>query len=235
MENCFPLNEKILVDEMRYSFGDINYIERLAVAYGGVSAAQLHASQTVIVAPATGHFSGAVAELAAQIGCSVIALSRSASKLTPLTSRHPRITGLELTGDEGKDIAAIMALCPNGADAFIDISPPEATVSPHHLAVGFKTVRSGATVVFLGAMGDVKVNYVGLMGRSITIKGQFMYSREELVRLVKMVETGVVKLGKDAGHELVNGGYPLEDWETAIAEAEGAVNWGQQVVFLPKH
>ncbi|KAH6891526.1 hypothetical protein B0T10DRAFT_402453, partial [Thelonectria olida] len=234
MENCLALNEKILVDDMGYSFGDLNYIERLSVAYGGVSAAQLHAGQTVIVAPATGHFSGAVAELAAQIGCSVIALSRSASKLIPLTSRHPRITGLELTGDEGNDIAAIMALCPSGADAFIDVSPPEATASPHHLAVGVKAVRSGATVVFLGAMGDVKVSYVGLMARSITLKGQFMYSRAELARLTKMIETGVVKLGEDAGHELVNGGYPLEDWEAAVAEAEGAVKWGQQVVFLPK-
>lgn len=234
LENCFLLDEKVLVEDMGYSFGDIHYIERLAVAYGGVSAAQLRPGQTVIVAPATGHFSGAVAELAAQIGCKVIALSRSASKLAPLTSHHSRVTALEITGDEVKDFAALTALCPDGADAYIDISPPEATANPHHFNVSLNAVRSGAMVVFMGAMGNVTINYTALMLRSITIKAQFMYNREELVNLIKMVETGVSKLGKDAGHEVVNGGYALEDWETAVVEAEGAAKWGQQVLFVPK-
>ncbi|KAF7555031.1 hypothetical protein G7Z17_g2473 [Cylindrodendrum hubeiense] len=151
LENCMMLNEAVLVKERGYSFGELNYIERLAVTYGGISAANLHVGETVIVAPATGHYSGAVAELAAQIGCRVIALSRTAAKLAPLTSHHPQTIALTLTGDEKRDTAAIQALCPNGADAFIDTSPPEATASPGHLAPSLNTLSSGARVVFLGA------------------------------------------------------------------------------------
>ncbi|KAI8240951.1 Alcohol dehydrogenase 2 [Colletotrichum sp. SAR 10_99] len=218
LENAIPLNEKLL---------------RLSVAYGGVSAADLRAGETVIVAPATGHFSGAVAEVAPQIGCSVIALSRSASKLEPLTSRYPRITALELSGDEKKDAAAIRALAPGGADAYIDVAPPSATASPHHLTVSLGSLRSFGRAVFLGAMFDVKINYMSLMVRNIIIKGQYMYIRAELVSLVKMVETGVIKLGKDAGHQIVNRGFSLEEWEEAVTIAEKATSWGQQVLIYP--
>ncbi|KAH0422504.1 hypothetical protein CcaCcLH18_12763 [Colletotrichum camelliae] len=233
LENAIPLNEKLLVDELGYSFGELNYIQRLSVAYGGVSAADLRAGETVIVAPATGHFSGAVAEIAAQIGCKVIALSRSASKLEPLTSRHPRIAALELSGDEKKDVAAIRALAPGGVDAYIDVSPPPATASPHHLTASLASLRPFGRAVFLGMMFDVKVNYMSLMARNITIKGQHMYTRPGLVSLVKMVETGVIKLGKDAGHEIVERGFSLEEWEEAITVAEKATSWGQQVLLYP--
>ncbi|KAM0426528.1 hypothetical protein ACHAPT_008220 [Fusarium lateritium] len=233
IENCLVLNEAILRDQMGYSYTDLNYIQRLAVAYGGVSAAGLRTGETVIIAPATGHFSGAVAEVAAQIGCRVIALSRSASKLEPLTSRYPRITALELTGDAEKDLAAIRALSPEGADAYIDVSPPQATASPHHLPVSLGSLRPFGRAVFLGAMLNVSVNYMSLMSRNITIKGQFMYTRAELVTLIKLIETGVLKLGKDAGHENVGGGFALEDWERALVVAEEATAWGQQVLFTP--
>lgn len=233
IENCLVLDEAILRDQMGYSYSDLNYIQRLAVAYGGIGAANLRTGETVIVAPATGHFSGAVAELAAQLGCRVIALSRSPSKLKPLTSRYPHITALELTGDSDNDLGAIRALCPGGADACIDISPPQATASPHHLSVSLESLRPFGRAVFLGAMLGVGINYMSLMTRNITIKGQFMYARSELVSLIKLIETGVLKLGKDAGHETVGGSFALEDWDKALVVAEEATAWGQQVVFAP--
>jgi len=124
LENCVALDEKRLVDD---GFDDLMYLDRLSVAYESISAAKLIAGETVVVAPATGHFSGAVAEVAAQLGCRVIALTRNASRLTPLTSRHSNITAVELTGDRETDVAAIRTLLPStkaGADAFIDVSPP---------------------------------------------------------------------------------------------------------------
>ncbi|KAF4341883.1 ADH3-alcohol dehydrogenase III [Fusarium beomiforme] len=232
-ENAIPLNEKILINEMGYSYGDLDYIHRLSVAYGGIRAAGLQAGETVIVAPATGHFSGAVVELAAQIGCRVIALSRSASKLEPLTSRYPRVIAIELTGDERKDTESIRGLVPGGADAYIDVSPPAATASHQHLNISIASLSSFGRVVFLGMMFDIKINYASLMSRSITLKGQFMYTRQELVSLVKMIETGVVKLGKEAGHEIVERGFSMEEWEKAVTVAETATGWGQQVVLYP--
>ena len=232
-ENCFILDESVLTGEMGYSYADLNYIERLAVAYGGISAAELTPGDTAIAAPATGHYSGAVAELAAQIGCRVIALSRSSAKLAPLTSRHPRITELELTGDEERDLAAIQALCPRGVDAYIDTSPPEATSSPAHFSISMMTVKSGGRVILLGSMLNVAVNYLSLMTRNITVKGQFMYNRAQLLSLIRMIETGIVKLGKDAGHEIVGRGFALQDWKEATLAAETATKWGQQVVLTP--
>ncbi|KAG5660019.1 hypothetical protein KAF25_003541 [Fusarium avenaceum] len=233
MENVVPLNEKILVKEMGYSYGDLSYIQRLSVAYGGVISANLQAGQTVIVAPATGHFSGAVVEIAAQIGCRVLAISRSASKLKPLTDRYPRVTAVELSGDEEKDTKTIRELAPEGIDAYIDISPPSATGSAHHFNVSLASVSPHGRVVFLGMMFEVKVNYASLMARNLTINARFMYTRQELASLVKMVEAGVLKLGKDAGHEVVDGGFSMEDWEKAVTAAETAVNWGQQVLLFP--
>ncbi|KAF4454444.1 hypothetical protein F53441_3071 [Fusarium austroafricanum] len=232
-ENVIPLNEDILVKDMGYSVGDLTYIQRLSVAYGGICAAGLRAGETVIVAPATGHFSGAVVEIAAQIGCRVIALSRSAEKLKPLTSRYPRVTAVELTGEEEKDVAAIRALVPKGADAYIDVSPPPATANPHHLNTSIKSLGTYGRVVFLGMMFDIKISYISIMARNITIKGQHMYTREELVSLVKMIETGVIKLGKEAGHQIIEKGFPMEEWERAVTVAQTAVNWGEQVLIYP--
>ncbi|KAL6865976.1 hypothetical protein ACO1O0_002076 [Amphichorda felina] len=239
LENCLPLDEDLLCTRMGYSFADLEYLERLAVATGGVRAADLRPGETVIVNPATGHYSGAAAELAAQIGCHVIALTRTASKVQPLASLPHvagRITAVEITGDADTDAAAIRAHLPpnsDGADALIDVSPPQATGSPTGLAAGLASLRSGGRAVFLGAMGEVKVNYASLMMRGITIRGQWMYPREWAVDLIKSVERGVVRLGRDAGHEVVGREFALEEWEEAIETAEGATQWGRHVVFTP--
>lgn len=236
LENCIPLNEDLLVGRMGYSFGDLEYIERLAVAHGGISAAKLRPGQTVVVAPATGHYSGATAELAAQMGCQVIALTRSAANLQPLASRYPNnIRPVEVTGDVAVDTAAVRAVLPQaiGADAFIDVSPPNAGPSPPHFAVGMAVLRPHAQAILLGFLPSVSIDYTSVMLRNINIRGQWMYEREEAQHLVKMIEAGIVKLGKDAGHETVGGGFAFEDWEVAIEEAEKATQWGRQVLFMP--
>ena len=236
LENCVSRNEELLCTKLGYSFVDLEYIERLAVANWGCRAADIRPGETVVVSPSTGHYSGAVAELAAQVGCRVIALSRSVTKLQPLTSRHPRITALELKGDANTDSSAICALLPavsNGADALIDVSPPQATASPSHLNAGLNALRPGGRAVLPGTMGDVSINYASLMMRNINIKGQWMYPRAWLMDLIQAIEAGVVRLGRDAGHEVVDGGFAFEDWEKATCVAEEAAQWGRQTLFLP--
>lgn len=236
LENCLPLDEDALCNKLGYSFGDLAYIDRLTVANGGIRAAELRPGETVVISPATGHYSGASAELAAQLGCRVIALTRNAAKLQPLASRYPRMTALEVTGDASTDSIAIRALLPpgsSGVDALIDTSPPEATASPSNLTAGLDALRPGGRAVFMGALGDISISYMSLMFRSITIKGQWMYSREWAIDLIKSIEMGIIKLGQDAGHEVVDGGFALEDWEKAIVVAEEATQWGRQVLFMP--
>lgn len=239
LENCLPLDEDVLVGARGYSFTDLEYIERLAVAQGGVSAAGMRPGETVVVAPATGHYSGATAELAAQMGCHVIALTRSAAKLGPLAARHPdRIRPVELTGNVDADIALVRAALPpssaSGADAFIDVSPPDAGASPPHFTVALAALRPYGRAVLLGALPVVSVPYMSLMFRSISIRGQWMYERQEAAHLIKMIESGLVRLGPEAGHQLIGGrGFALEEWEAAVEAAEKATGWGQQVLFTP--
>ncbi|KAH7309151.1 hypothetical protein B0I35DRAFT_359899 [Stachybotrys elegans] len=236
LESCIALDEERLCGQLGYSFCDLAYLDRLSVAYGSISAAKLIPGETVIVAPATGHFSGAVAEMAAQMGCRVIALTRSKSKLEPLTSRHANITPLELTGEADADVAAIRALCPKGslgADAFLDISPPEATANPHHFAVGLAALRSKARVICSGFLFNVTIPYGTVMMKSISVIGKWMFSHEEVRQCVRMTEAGTIKLGEAAGHLNWGGGFKFQDWEEALVEAEKAMAWGQHVLFTP--
>lgn len=143
------------MDELHYGFNDLMYFDRLSIAYGSISASKLIAGETIVVAPVTKHYFGAVAEVAAQLGCRVIALTRDVSKLTPLTSHHLNITAVELTGDREADIASIRALLPStktGADAFIDVSLPQATGNSQHFHIGLEVLRPGARTVLTGAL-----------------------------------------------------------------------------------
>ncbi|PVH76759.1 zinc-binding dehydrogenase [Cadophora sp. DSE1049] len=237
LETCIALDENRLVGELRYGFDDLMYLDRLSVAYGSISSAKLIAGEIVIVAPATGHYSGAVAEAAAQIGCRVIALTRNASKLKPLTSLHSNITAVELTGDQAADVAAIRGLLPltnaGGADAFIDVSPPQATGISNHFDIGLEVLRPGARALLTGALQTVTIPYFNLMCRNITIIGKWMFNPQEMDAVARMVEAGVIKLGKEAGHEHVGGGFKFEEWERALVEAEGTFEWGRDVMFMP--
>ena len=237
LESCIALDESRLMGELYYGFDDLMYLDRLSVAYGSISSAKLIAGQVVVVAPATGHYSGAVAELAAQIGCRVIALTRNASKLKVLTSRHPNITAVELTGDRVTDVTTVRGLLPPtnnaGADAFIDVSPPQATGNSHHFDIGLEVLRPGARALLTGALQTVTIPYFNLMCRNITIIGKWMFTRHEMVAVARMVEAGVVKLGKQAGHEHVGGGFKFEEWERALVVAEDTLEWGRDVMFMP--
>jgi len=237
LETCIALDEDRLMGKLHYGLDDLIYLDRLSVAYGSISSARLIAGQIVIVAPATGHYSGAVAEVAAQIGCRVIALARNADKLKPLTSRHSNVTAVQLTGDRAEDVANIRGLLPltnaAGADAFIDVSPPQATGNSNHFDIGLEVLRPGARALLTGALQTVTIPYFNLMYRNITIIGKWMFTRQEMDAVARMVEAGIIKLGKEAGHEHVGGGFKFEEWERALIVAEETLEWGRDVMFMP--
>jgi hypothetical protein len=59
-----------------------------------------------------------------------------------------------------------------------------------------------------------------------------MYERGDARCIIKMGETGLSKLGKSAGVQVV-GKFRLEDWDTAIEAAAANPEWGKQVAFKP--
>jgi D-arabinose 1-dehydrogenase-like Zn-dependent alcohol dehydrogenase len=181
--------------------------------------------------------------VAVALGAHVIALGRSAAKLQTISDalaktypHSPRIQIVETSGDAAAVIAAIRAALPPGspgADAFFDISPG-AGVQPGHIVPAFAALRPGAKAILMGAIwGDLQVNYASLLFRSITVKGQYMYAREQVEQMLRMVEAGVVRIGKLAGHE-VQGEFALEDWEAAFAALKGTEGCGKGIAFTPK-
>jgi len=79
---------------------------------------------------------------------------------------------------------------------------------------------------------DIGVPYVMAVLNNLTIRGHYMYEREDVQGLIKLVEAGVLKLGKSAGHEIV-GQYSLGEWEEAMETANKNNGAGQIVVFTP--
>jgi threonine dehydrogenase-like Zn-dependent dehydrogenase len=55
-----------------------------------------------------------------------------------------------------------------------------------------------------------------------------MYEREDVRGIIKLVEAGVLKLGKSAGQEVV-GQFPLEEWQKAFEAAANNPETGKIV------
>ena len=65
----------------------------------------------------------------------------------------------------------------------------------------------------IGVMdSDTAILYIVTMFENLTTRGQFMYEREGVKRIIKLVETRVSKHGKGAGQEEAVGQFPLQEW-----------------------
>ncbi|RYP04027.1 hypothetical protein DL764_004721 [Monosporascus ibericus] len=230
LENAIPLDEDALLGKLGYDVAELAYLTRLSVAYGGMSTINVKAGETVIVGPATGHFGGAAVEVASALGARVIALGRNTEVLSRLKATIPRVETVVLSGDIDKDTNAIQAF--GSADAFVDFTPTAAQ-NVTHISSAILALRCRGRVALMGGTSEeVPIPYMLLVLNSIEIKGRWMYSRKELREVIKMVENGVLKLGKSVGHE-VNGKFSLEDWDVALDTASKHTAWGNQVLFTP--
>lgn len=59
-----------------------------------------------------------------------------------------------------------------------------------------------------------------------------MYSRDDIKHLLKMVETGLLRLDEKSGISVV-GTFGLEEWEKAFEVVKDNAKMGQNVVFTP--
>ncbi|KAK7221730.1 hypothetical protein V2G26_009733 [Clonostachys chloroleuca] len=159
---------------------------------------------------------GGAVHVARAMGANVIAASRNADGLKELERKYPGIKTVQIKGDE-EDAAAIAAHGP--IDAFVDVSPTEATGSSH-LGVRMTAVKTGGRICLMGGRGDQSLPhpYLFMVVKDITIRGSWMYERHHVKSLIKMVEAGVLRLDKEAGMEVV-GDFPLEKFEEAMEEA----------------
>lgn len=232
LENAHVLDEERLCGKFGYGHADLLQLAIQLVSYGGWRAIGLQAGERVIVAPATGSFSGAAVHVAVAMGATVIAMGRNRKVLEELQGVYgeDRVKIVENTGDVDGDTAELKKFGP--VDAYMDISPFQAGSSTH-IASCFKAVKQSGRIVLEGVVpNDIAVPYVHAVMNNLTIKGQYMYERSDAKALIKLAESGVLKLGKDAGMEVL-GQFGMEDIEKAIEVAAANPGAGKFAALKP--
>ena len=232
LENTFPLNEDVLCRQFGYSIPQLIYLHIQLITYGGMRGIDLKAGETIIIAPATGGYSGAAVGLAVAMGARVVAVGRNRAVLERLAGTFPagRVMAAPLTGDAQADAALLKSFGP--ADAYLDISPAQAAESTHHAAC-FDALRPYGRASLMGAVSThVAVPHVMAMFKNLTIRGQYMYEREDVLGLIKLAETGVLKVGEEVGSRVM-GTFRLDQIDAAFKCAEEHTSAGQIVVLGP--
>jgi len=81
---------------------------------------------------------------------------------------------------------------------------------------------------------SVKWDWSGaaILIRDLVLRGKWMYNREDVAALIKMVEIGVMKLGESAGVKVI-GRFALEDWKNAFTAVEKHAGIGDVVLMEP--
>lgn len=112
-------------------------------------------------------------------------------------------------------------------DAYQDWSPPQASTSTH-IRSCIQVLKVGGRASLMGGIaGDISLSYSLIMFRNLQIHGRFMYRKEDIPSLVKMINTGVLKLNK----EMVVEKFPLERWFDAFSTAEKSTALGRLVLL----
>lgn len=220
LENCFPLDEARLCGSpdsggLGYKIEQLMWAGLALVGYGGLRSIEVKAGETVVIAPATGGFSGAAAVVAVAMGARVIAMGRNKDTMKYLEGLSPRIHTVPMTGNEEEEMKELARF--GCIDAFLDLSPAAATESAH-LKSAIKSLRAGGRVSLMGGLlGDSVFPYRSVVHKSLTVKGQWMYSPEDARDMIKMIENGILSLN----HVSVAGKFSLEQWEQAFEVAAG--------------
>lgn len=194
LENVVPLGDVKAADAARWLM-----LGTMLVPYGGLSSVELTAGETVVINGATGGFGSAAVAVALAMGAArVVATGRNADALDELARRHgDRVRTAHMLGEEATDTTTIQAVADAPIDVVFDILPPYA--QPTQVLAAVRAVRPGGRISLMGGVGmagdgDLALPYPWLMRNNITIRGQWMYPRAAVPRLIEMVRSGQIDL-----------------------------------------
>jgi alcohol dehydrogenase len=223
-ENVTPIGDIDVAEAGRWTA-----LGRLLVPYGGLLAGDLHAGETLVVSGATGGFGGAGVAVALGMGAAaVVATGRNRQALEDLARRlGPRVRPAQMSGDEADDRQRIQDAAGGPIDLVLDFLPREASASQVLAAV--LAVRHGGRVVLMGGVRqDLPLSYNWLMHNDVTLRGQWMYRRDAIPRMVRMIRAGLVDLDE---FDLIE--FGLEAANEAIAHAAAHAGPRQLTVLRP--
>ena len=83
-----------------------------------------------------------------------------------------------------------------------------------------------------GIIEDIGLPHCFVMRLDIKLYGKWLYSRDDITLLVKMVNIGLLRLDDSAGIKII-GKYRLERWKEAFDVAAENVGQGQLSLFAP--
>lgn len=236
LENTFVLDEARLLGEPSTGGLGLKAPELLqlvfdTILYSGLRTMNLQAGERIIVTPATGQFSAAAVDVAVALGADVIAASRNQDKLANLKQVHPGIHTVQLTGSVEADAKALGAF--GVVDAVMEVSPPGATGSTN-LAAAASVVKQYGRICLMGTRFDenLPIPYMVAVNKSLTIYGQHMFRREHQRGIIKLAESGLLKLGTAGGHN-IEAAYGLDELQLALDKATDTSNLGSIVVLKP--
>ena len=163
------------------------------------------------------------------MGASVVAVGRSAEALERLekglAEYRSRLRTVRM--EESMD-AQELAQAIGPVDCYLDLSPPMAATSIHIKACILALRRRGRACLMGGIEGDVAFPHGPIFRNNLQITGKWMYERRAIGMLMKMVEVGVLKLGREEAWS-----FALEEWQEAFDMAAKKARWGQVVMFEP--
>ena len=239
LENCFALDESRLLGSpsnggLGYTANDLTYLSTLSVPWGGLSDVDVRAGQKVIVTPATGTYGSAAVLCALAMGARVIAMGRDMQTLEQLkTTCEPelasRISLVQNTGDVDADVKALTA--DGMADVFFDISPGKASNSTHYKSC-VQALRRGGRMSLMGAHTELPLPTLRIMLYDIKVHGKWMYFKEDIRKLIRLLEYGFMKLGRTAGVQTV-GAFGLEEFDKAFEAAAKMRGAFLQTIIAP--
>jgi threonine dehydrogenase-like Zn-dependent dehydrogenase len=235
LENCFLLNEARLLGPVEkgglgYEVDQLCWLLQSLVPYGGLRSIDLKAGETVIIAPATGGFGSAAVVVALAMGARVIAMARNEIELKKIKALNPdRVEIVPMTGNIEEEIAALKKF--GRINAFFDISPAAAQESTHFKSAVLSLTQGGRVSLMGGFLGDLPIPHRFIMRFDITLKGKWMYSRDDVFTMLQLMNTGVLNV-KDIVKVVRQ--FGLEDWKKAFDVAyEQGGRLGQLTVFNP--
>ena len=161
------------------------------------------------------------------MGARVIAMSRNIVVLEKLAALYPRVSILQTKGNAEEDAKKLAQF--GTIDAFIDLS----SVSSSHTRTCLMALKQNGKASLMGALTeDIPISNLMLVAKNLTIRGQFMYEREDVRGIIKLAELGLLKLGKSGGGDIV-GQFPLQEWKNALDIAEKNPGFGKTALFVP--
>lgn len=215
LENVVPLGDVNAEDATRWLM-----MGTMLVPYGGLESVGLKAGETVVINGASGSFGSAAVAVALAMGAArVVATGRNPAALEELLKLFgDRVRPVEMTGHEEADRDAIAGAAGQPIDVVLDILPPAAT--PAQVLAAVKAVRPGGRVSLMGGVGmagngELKLPYAWLMRNNITIRGQWLYPREAIARLIALARAGVLQLNH---YQITE--FKIADFASAIEHAK---------------